>query len=224
MKINWKLPRLKVLLAAAMALFVAPLLAYAAGNWSTLPIVGQPSFCASTVTGVVLPTNQGPFGVSPGSTQGTGVGICGQTVPAGPPALTGAELIPADTVLPNGAPPQTVVVPSNLFASGSIQVVTTNASVTIANGVSSLVSNQATATIAAITLPSAPMNNQVVKIANAGSGVLTITAINANTGQTIVQGAQVGSLAIETTNAAAAAQSDTAYQYQASNTTWYRIH
>jgi hypothetical protein len=89
--------------------------AIAAGNWSTLPIVGQPSFCGSTVSGVQLPANQGPFGVSPGQTQGSGQGICGQTIPAGPPALTGVETVPADTGLAGSAPPQTVAVPVSLL-------------------------------------------------------------------------------------------------------------
>jgi hypothetical protein len=214
--------RLSGLLAVALTAGIATA-AYAAGNWSTLPIVGSASFCASTVSGVQLPAGQGSYGVVPGSTQGSGQSICGQTVPAGPAALTGSELIPMDTGLANGAPPQTVVAPSNLFASGAMQVVTGTASVTIANGISSLVSNQSTATIAAITLPSAPMNNQVVRISNAGSGVLTITAINANTGQSIVQGAAPATLAIQTNNSDAAAASSIAYQYQASNSTWYRL-
>jgi hypothetical protein len=94
-------------------------LAYAAGMWSTLPIVGNPSFCASNVSGVGLPASQGPFGIVPGSTQGNSSGICGQTVPAGPPTLTGNELIPADTggqsVGPTGAAPATVTIPSPLL-------------------------------------------------------------------------------------------------------------
>ncbi len=112
--------------AAALAgacLIAAPLVAWAAGNWSTLPVVGDTSFCASTVSGVVLPSGQGPYGVVPGSTQGTGQGICGQTVPAGPPALTGTELIPADTGLANGASPQTVVIPSGMLGNAQNRLI-----------------------------------------------------------------------------------------------------
>lgn len=106
---------------AALGSIAAGAIAWAAGSFSTLPIVGQPSFCASDVSGVGLPSGQGPFGVVPGSTQGTSSGICGQTVPAGPPFLTGNEAIPADTQLgsvttTNGAPPATVVIPSGLIA------------------------------------------------------------------------------------------------------------
>ncbi|HEX5508938.1 MAG TPA: hypothetical protein VFX37_10585 [Pseudolabrys sp.] len=188
-----------------LALIATPVLA--AGLWPDLPIVGGAAYCGSTsVAGV------------PGTS-----GVCNNTVPAGPSALTGTEFVPADTAYAQGQPPQTVKVPASLFATGAIQVVTSNTSVTIANGISTLVSNQSTATIASITLPSAPMNNQVVTIANAGSGVLTITAINAASGQSIVQGAAPASLGVQTNNAAAAVLSSVAYEYQASNTTWYRI-
>ena len=109
--------------AAAVGLFAAlvtPALVYAAGNWSTLPIVGQPAFCASYFTGVpnssnglYIPdggiTNQGQ--ATSGSMQ-----QCGQTVPMGPPLLTGEELIPGDTGLSGGQPPQTVTIPSALIA------------------------------------------------------------------------------------------------------------
>lgn len=103
---------------AGILCFGVPVALYAAGNWSTLPIVGQGSFACSNVSGVVLPSGQGSFGVVPGSTQGTGSGIVGQNCPPGPPGLTGEELIPADTGLAGGAPPQTVTIPSALVAHG----------------------------------------------------------------------------------------------------------
>jgi hypothetical protein len=77
--------------------------------WSTLPIIGGASFCASTVTGT------GSLGGITGQGQGSTGSICGQTVPAGPPALTGVEMIPADTQLTGGAPPQSATVPSALL-------------------------------------------------------------------------------------------------------------
>jgi hypothetical protein len=98
----------------------------AAGLWSTLPIYGQPSYCASTVSGTTLPASQGPYGVSPGSTQGTGSSICAQTIPAGPAVITGNEAIPADanlastiTTAQGGAPMQTGTIPSALLANMS---------------------------------------------------------------------------------------------------------
>ena len=184
------------------ALVAAVGIAYAGGFWQGLPLVGDTSgtTCLSFANS----------------------GVCNQLRPVGPSALTGTEQIPADAGSANA--PFTVLIPSSLFQTGAIQVVTTNASVVMANGISSLVSNQGAATIALINLPPNPMNNQIVTIANAGSGVLTITSIAVGTaGQSIVQGAAPASLAIQTNNAAAAASSQVAYQYQASNTTWYRI-
>ena len=102
-------------------LLVAPVGLWAAGNWSTLPIVGSPSVCVSNVSGTGGPT--APYLIVPGSTQGTTQGICGQVMPAGPIALTGSELIPADTGLALGAPPQTVVIPSGLLGSASNRLV-----------------------------------------------------------------------------------------------------
>ncbi len=191
---------LKKLSYALFGLVACVGLAVAGGNFNFWPIVGGAAYNCSTVNAV---------------------SVC--TVPAGPLALTGQELIPADTQLAQGLAPQTVLIPSSSFQTGSMQVVTTNASVVIPNGVNSLVSNQGTATIALITLPSAPLNNQILYISNAGSGVLTITSLAAASGQSIVQGAAPASLAIQTNNSAAAAQSFVEYQYQASNTTWYRL-
>ena len=85
------------------ALMLSSAALWAAGNWSTLPIVGGAAFCASTVTGT------GGLGGITGQGQGTTGSICGQTVPIGPTIVTGTELIPADTNLTGGAPPQTVV-------------------------------------------------------------------------------------------------------------------
>jgi hypothetical protein len=84
-------------LGLAVALTVAVgTVTWAAGVWQTWTGIGQPSFCASTVSGVTLPSGQGPFGVVPGSTQGSGQSICGQTVPAGPPTFAGTEYLPLD--------------------------------------------------------------------------------------------------------------------------------
>jgi hypothetical protein len=84
--------------------------ALAAGLWSTLPIVGNASFCASTVTGA------GGLGGATGQGQASTGSICGQTVPSGPPLLLGGELIPADTGLQQ---PATVTIPSSLLGNFS---------------------------------------------------------------------------------------------------------
>jgi hypothetical protein len=113
----------KGVLAFGLTALLASGAAWGAGNWSTLPVVGQPSFCGSTVSGVQLPSNQGPFGVSPGSTQGSGQGICGQTIPAGPPAVTGVETVVADTGLPGGAQPATVTIPTSLLGGSTNRII-----------------------------------------------------------------------------------------------------
>ena len=112
MKINRKLAGL----VAALALAI-PAIAWSSGNWSTLPIVGSPSFCASTVTGT------GGLGGITGQGQGSTGSICAQTVPAGPAALTGLELIPADTGLSGGAPPQTVDIPVSLLGGATNRII-----------------------------------------------------------------------------------------------------
>ena len=98
-------------IAAGAALVVAGTLAWGAGMFSTLPIVGNPSFCASTVTGA------GGLGGITGQGQASTGSICGQTVPAGPPALSGNELIPGDTGLVAGNP-QTVTIPAGMLVPG----------------------------------------------------------------------------------------------------------
>lgn len=158
-------------------------------------------------------------------------GVCNQYQPYGPTYLQGTETFPADTNYVNSqgaqVQPITVTIPTSFFAGGmgNAQVVTTNANVAMANGVSNLISNQTTATIAAINLPPNPSNNQIVRIINAGSGVLTLTsiAVASGSGQSIVQGAAPASLAIQTNNSAAAAESWVGYIYQSANTTWYRF-
>jgi hypothetical protein len=215
-----KLTRLSGLLAVALT--VGSVAAYAAGNYSTYPIVGQSSFCASTVSGAggfnavgnsngVAPTGQG---------QATSGSICAQTVPAGPPAFTGNELIPMDTVPGSGVNPQTVTMSSTWLHAGYKQIVTTGTTVTVGAGIQNLILNLA-ATTMAVTMPAAPYDNQLVTISNASTVVSTFS-VTANTGQSLVQGAAPTALAAET--AATAAQNEVAYVYNAANTSWYRIH
>jgi hypothetical protein len=155
----------------------------AAGNYSTYPIVGGASFCVSTVgvNGQAGNTGQG------GGAAGTNGAYCAQTVPAGPPALTGTELVPMDTGYANGAPPQTVVIPSTLLANGyggtTVSTTTgTTAAVQAADGISNFIyAGAGTATYTSFKLPPNPMNNQTFCLADAGSGILTLTAVAAGT-------------------------------------------
>ena len=107
--------------ALALAVLAIPAAVFAAGSWSNWVVVGGQSYCASTVSGVNLPATQGPFGVVPGSTQGNGGSICGETVPAGPASQTEEELIPVDIPAPasanNGSPTNSGLIPSGLVGS-----------------------------------------------------------------------------------------------------------
>lgn len=131
----------------------------AAGNYSTYPIVGGASFCASTVTGAST------FGGNTGQGQATNGSVCAQTVPAGPSIVTGSELIPADTGLANGAPPQTVTLTLGSLNALPLLVSTipTNVTATVsASNISGGVVFHSTATVTAatITLPAAPIDGQ----------------------------------------------------------------
>lgn len=91
-------------IALGLAALVAVVgIAGAAGQFRGYPIVGGASYCGGFSTG---PTGQ----------------VCTVTVPAGPPATTGMELVPADTELPSGQQPQTVTLPSALVGSLNVRI------------------------------------------------------------------------------------------------------
>lgn len=102
-------------LATGLTVAVAIPVSWAAGLWSTLPQIGQPSFCGAIVGSG--PTQLGTTGQGAGTpTTGAPSTICAQTIPAGPTDFTGNELVPMDT----GAtgPTQTVTAPLAALASG----------------------------------------------------------------------------------------------------------
>lgn len=225
-----KLTRLAGLLAVALT--VGSTIVYAAGNYSTYPIVGGASFCASTVSGA------SSFGGNTGQGQGTNGSICAQTVPAGPPALTGTEVIPMDTGLANGAPPQTVVIPSTLLANGyggtTVSSTTgTTALVQAADGISNFIySGAGAATYTSFKLPPNPINNQTFCLSDAGSGILTLSAVAAGTnsfGNTpTITGVTPTSIpvmtAVGTAGTVTLGKNCWLYQAGASNTgVWYRV-
>lgn len=84
---------------AALALVAAAGVSIGAGLFPGFPIVGQGSYCGGTSTAGV-----------PGT-----AGVCNNTVPAGPPLITGYETFPADTNLPSGQAPQTVLITTGLM-------------------------------------------------------------------------------------------------------------
>lgn len=88
---------MKRLALGLAALVAAGGIAFGAGQFPGYPIVGGASYCG-------------------GFSTGTAGQVCTVTVPAGPVAITGNELIPADTQLANGAQPQTVTIPTSMIA------------------------------------------------------------------------------------------------------------
>ena len=106
-------------LAIGLAALVASVgLVYGAGNYETLPIVGQPAQCVSTVSGAGGFNPQGNVGGGGATGQGQAASgsLCAQTLPAGPPLLTGSEIIPADT---GQQIPATVTIPVALLGNFS---------------------------------------------------------------------------------------------------------
>lgn len=90
--------RFRKALMAGLGLAALSTMAIAAGSWSTWPVIGGDSFCGGFTTGA---TGQ----------------VCSTTIPAGPPAITGAETAPVDTNLPGGGQPQSASLPVSLFGS-----------------------------------------------------------------------------------------------------------
>lgn len=198
------------------ALLVTGSLALAAGSYSTLPIVGGASFCASTVSGT------GSLGGITGQGQGSTGSICAQTVPAGPSVVTGNELIPADTVLSGGASPQSVTLSlASLNALPTNYALFASTSATNTLPVTNLVGNvvilgNAALSATTVQFPSAPIDGQQLGL-SANFTIASLT-MSPNTGQTIDTQAKVTAITASTT---------IAYGYRfvwrAANTTWYRL-
>lgn len=220
---------------AVAALVVATTAAFSAGNYSTYPILGGASFCASTVGASNV--QAGNTGQGPGAAGSNGT-YCAQTVPAGPTTLTGSELIPMDTGLANGAPPQTVVISSQLMANGfggtTVATTTgTTAAVVVSDAISTYIyAGAGAATYTSFKLPPNPISNQMLCLANAGSGILTLTAVAASAnsfGNTpTITGTAPTSLpvatAVGTAGTATLGRDCWNYQAGASNTgVWYRV-
>lgn len=166
-------------LAAAILAALGSTFAIAAGTWSMMPIVGGASFCGATVTG----------------TGATGT-ICAQTVPAGPPSLTGLELIPADTQGAGGAAPQTVTVTACQAGYGAYTVnapAATGFTVVIPNNTCSYIidTTACAAGVCAtgtVTMPAAPLDGQQLYLtatATGAGGTVTALTLSPAAGQTI---------------------------------------
>jgi hypothetical protein len=225
-----------VLTALAGAAIIAIPVAYAAGLFQTLPIIGGAAYCASSnVVGPAQTGITGQGGGTAGANVTTGNTICGQTVPAGPPALTGAEVVPVDLYTPGTAVqaggPATAVLPVTALGQGygTTQIFTTTgttASLPVANGVSNLViSVGGTATtITSLVLPPNPIQNQQFCVRNVSTVLPAITGtVVGTTGQSIV-GTPMTTLGVQTsTGAATFVQTEECFVYNVANTTWYRV-
>lgn len=217
------LKRFKGVAVAAVALLITSTILYAAGNWSTLPIVGGSSYCASTVSGT------GNLGGATGQGQGTLGSICGQTVPAGPSIVTGNEVIPADANNPanitsaqggaspttflltmaslNALPPAYPAFYSNIAVNAFTVSPLVGKVVIIGNAALSNTSMQ---------MPAAPIDGQ--ELALSSNQTIGTFNISPNTGQTMDTQAKVTALTVSTTGS---------YGYQfiwrAATSTWYRL-
>ena len=150
-------------LIAGGLLAIAMSVAYAAGLWPNLPILGYTSFCAGQVT---LSTGQG----------------CQTTIPAGPPSFNGTELVPADVVATpyatSGTPqPATVGILLPQLGQGAIVDLTTAANYTFTQGVvwAFLHATQSTVTV---TMPPSPIDGQIARVIceTAVTSTLTVAA------------------------------------------------
>ena len=192
--------------------------AFADGIFQTYPGIGQPSFCASTVSGTGLPASQGPYGIVPGQTQGTVAGgICGQTVPDGPLTFTGNEHMAVDVnaqgVSSNGAPPATATVLLTQLGNGPYIDLTTVTSSTIPNNTPFYFLDGAQTSNFTITMPATAVEGQIQKIIceHSTSGTLFVAA---NAGQSINGGGSIAACTVYNTYS---------WRYVAANTTWYRF-
>ena len=196
--------RFRVAAIGIAALALSSALAVAAGNFSTYPIVGGASFCSSSSTSGV-----------PGTAS-----VCNVTTPAGPTALTGTELMPADTGLASGQQPQTVTIKPASLGAGPTQYSAplTGASITIA-AVTRQVIIEPAGTIAALTLvfPAASglVDNQ--KLGFCSTQIVTALTVTNGTGAT-VQNPPTAMTAPVTTGAASCVE----WVYVLAQTKWYR--
>jgi len=171
-----------------------------AGIWNNFPKVGGAAYCITTVNGV-----------------------CQQTVPAGPSALTGNETIPLDTNLPSGQMPQTVIANIGKLGAGktTYNVPVTTDSITIDAQTRQLIVQPA-GTIAAMTLvfPAATTLTEAdgQRFGFCTTQIITTLTTTAGAGTTVLN-APTAMLVPVATGAGSCVE----WIYRLSNTTWYRV-
>ena len=172
------------------------------GNQIGYPIVGGASYCGS-------------FGNN---------GVCNQTTPAGPSIVTGNETIVANTNLPGGQNPQTVLLTMAdmgalpyLYVAGPL----TSGTTTLTNLVGTLILDP-TQAIAAYTvsfpLPATLTDGQILRIA--ASHTITTLTLTAGTGTTLSNTpTTIGQTACTASSGACGFE----YIYSAPVTEWFRL-
>jgi hypothetical protein len=139
--------------------------------------------------------------------------------------------MPMDTGVANGGGAGTVLLPSQLLGTGyggtTVATTTgTTAAVAVADGVSTYIyAGAGAATYTSFKLPPNPMQNQRLCLVDAGTGILTTTAIVVGTtGQTIV-GTAVTSIPVQTAvgTAGTVTLSTNCWQYTVASKIWYRV-
>lgn len=171
------------------------------GAFPNYPIVGGAAYCTSTTNGV-----------------------CTNTVPAGPTAITGAEQIPANTALPSGQSPQNVLISPAMLGALPINIYTATAlgptlAVVSASSVSGGVVfiSGGTITTANVSLPLTPVDNQRYEISSA----VTLTALKVSVYPTST--ATINATAVTGLTASATVGNGYTYVYKLSDNKWYRL-
>lgn len=198
--------RVRIALVAGLALVATSLIAFAAGFFPDFPIVGGSAYCTSFVmnpiTGAATTTCNGP------------------TVPAGPTAVTGSELVPADTGLSQGRQPQTVMLSMRALNAAPLTynlcAAAACGSVTVGNNSGGIQFDYSTTIDSAtVVTPASPMDGQ--RFAVSSPYTITTFAVTANTGST---------LAVTTPTVLTASTTvpqGYEFVYVASTTKWYKV-
>jgi hypothetical protein len=199
----------------------------AAGLWQGLPIVGEAAYCTGYSS---YPTST----TQPTTTPAT-PNNCNSLVPAGPGALSGNEVNPADIPTNTGGGPSSVLIPIPSEASGAyVYVPNTTLQNTLLAGTGSFaIPNFITNVIldptgalsaATITLPAAPLDGQIVRITSSQpiTPTLVITAASL---LTVVKNAPSTFSALTSTTAQnmTTAAYAAAFIYDLAKNTWFRL-
>lgn len=188
---------MKKLLLGAAGLIALAGVALGAGNFFGLPIIGGASYCSTLVNG-----------------------SCTNTVPAGPTAVTGIELVPADTQLSGGRNPQTAYLSMRALNAAPLTynlcAAAACGSVTVGDNAGGILFDYSTTIDSAtVVTPLTPMDGQQFVIASPYT--ITSLTVTANTGST---------LAVTTPTVLTASTTvpqGYTFRYVASTAKWYKV-